>query len=236
MRVTYLDHSSFMLELEKHILIFDYFRGQLPAVTSSKEILFFSSHVHPDHYSLDIFLTLKQPERATYVISKDIWNKHKKVLQQKIDNGFKIQILSSNETRTLESCKIKTFKSTDEGVAFLVELEGKTIYHAGDLNWWHWMGESKAYNNNMAADYKREIDSMKGVSIDLVFFPLDPRLEEAYCYGLDYFLQQTNTKYIFPMHCWDRYEIIEKYKSKQLPGEDNVVMSIKSKGEVFEIN
>lgn len=31
--------------------------------------------------------------------------------------------------------------STDEGVAFLVTAEGRTVFHAGDLNWWHWEGE-----------------------------------------------------------------------------------------------
>ena len=35
-------------------------------------------------------------------------------------------------------CKIRTLRSTDEGVAYLVSYRGKRIYHAGDLNWWHW--------------------------------------------------------------------------------------------------
>ncbi len=34
--------------------------------------------------------------------------------------------------------EIRTLRSTDEGVAFVVHYAGKTIYHAGDLNWWHW--------------------------------------------------------------------------------------------------
>ena len=37
--------------------------------------------------------------------------------------------------------EIRTLRSTDEGVAFVVHYAGKTIYHAGDLNWWHWEGE-----------------------------------------------------------------------------------------------
>ena len=42
--------------------------------------------------------------------------------------------------------RIRTLKSTDEGVAFLVEAEGKSIYHAGDLNWWYWEGEPLSWN------------------------------------------------------------------------------------------
>ena len=45
-------------------------------------------------------------------------------------------------------------KSTDEGVAFLVEVNGVVIYHAGDLNWWHWDEEPKSWNNDMAARFK----------------------------------------------------------------------------------
>ena len=36
--------------------------------------------------------------------------------------------------------KIRTLKSTDLGVAFMVETEGRRIYHAGDLNRWQWEG------------------------------------------------------------------------------------------------
>ena len=40
-------------------------------------------------------------------------------------------------------CEDTAFKSTDECVAFLIETEGKWIYHAGDLNNWVWDGEPK---------------------------------------------------------------------------------------------
>ncbi len=31
-----------------------------------------------------------------------------------------------------------------------MHVENQTIYHAGDLNWWHWQGEPQADN-----DYQR---------------------------------------------------------------------------------
>ena len=38
---------------------------------------------------------------------------------------------------------IQAFKSTDQGVAILASLEGRTIYHAGDLNNWVWEGSRR---------------------------------------------------------------------------------------------
>ena len=52
---------------------------------------------------------------------------------------------------------METLRTTDEGVAFLVTCKDKRIYHAGDLNWWHWEEESIDYNRQMRKDYQREI-------------------------------------------------------------------------------
>ena len=38
--------------------------------------------------------------------------------------------------------RIQAFGSTDVGISFLIHLQGKSIFHAGDLNNWHWSEES----------------------------------------------------------------------------------------------
>ena len=55
MKVTYLYHSGFAVELQKHVLIFDYIQGKLPVWDQDKTILFFASHKHQDHFVLQIF-------------------------------------------------------------------------------------------------------------------------------------------------------------------------------------
>lgn len=72
---------------------------------------------------------------------------------------------------------VRTMKSTDEGVAFLVECGGKRIYHAGDLNNWVWSGEPEADNLCMSENYRLELEKMKGNHVDVAFVPLDPRQE-----------------------------------------------------------
>ena len=56
---------------------------------------------------------------------------------------------------------VRTLKSSDDGVSFLVDAEGLSIYHAGDLNWWHWEGENSIKENKEAElIYKKEIDKL----------------------------------------------------------------------------
>lgn len=41
----------------------------------------------------------------------------------------------------------------------------------------------------MAANYKREIKELDGCGMDVAFVPLDGRLENAYYWGMKYFLE-----------------------------------------------
>ncbi len=79
--------------------------------------------------------------------------------------------------------KIRTLRSTDEGVAFFVRLKEMTIFHAGDLNWWHWEDESETYNEMMRRNYQYEIGKIEGEKIDVAFLPLDLRQERAILLG-----------------------------------------------------
>jgi L-ascorbate metabolism protein UlaG (beta-lactamase superfamily) len=81
------------------------------------------------------------------------------------------------------------------------------LYHAGDLNWWHWAGEPDNENEAMAAAYKAEIDKLRGETFDIAFVPVDPRLGKEYLWGLDYFMRRAAARAVFPMHLGNHYEI-----------------------------
>ena len=48
-KVTYLDHSGFLVELEDAYFLFDYYKGRLPQIDLEKKMFVFVSHVHHDH-------------------------------------------------------------------------------------------------------------------------------------------------------------------------------------------
>jgi hypothetical protein len=41
------------------------------------------------------------------------------------------------------------------------------IFHAGDLNWWHWYDESDEFNINMSKAFKSQIDRLKNCNIKI---------------------------------------------------------------------
>lgn len=66
----------------------------------------------------------------------------------------------------IKGCYVRTLRSNDEGTAFFIRYKDQTIYHAGDLNWWHWEGEPDEYNKNMRRSYQSEINKLCGEKID----------------------------------------------------------------------
>ena len=116
------------------------------------------------------------------------------------------------------SQKLTTFRSTDMGVAFLIEDEDKLIYHSGDLNDWVWDEESDSYNAKMTEDYRGEImllsKKLCGRELDLSFVVLDPRQEKDYMRGLLFFLENIPVKKVYPMHYWENPSVIGTFLSE----------------------
>lgn len=207
MTVTYLCHSGFLVETQDCCYLFDYYRGELPALPPEKPVLVCCSHRHGDHYNPVIFKMLQEQQlsRIYAVLSGDIpKNARPKGLESMIVEPDREYILPQRQHLT-------TLRSTDEGVAFLIADREGTIYYGGDLNNWIWEGESGEYNREMTRSYRRAVDSLEGTRIDLAFLPLDPRQEEDYASGMLYFLQKLAPRMVFPMHYWGTPRIIDRF-------------------------
>ena len=72
MRVTFIYHSAFLVELDDMTLLFDYFRGALPPIRRDVPLVIFASHSHGDHFSPRIFSLAGDAERVSFVLSDDI--------------------------------------------------------------------------------------------------------------------------------------------------------------------
>lgn len=198
--INYIYHSGFSIETHERLFIFDYYKG--PVKLGLKPVLVFASHNHADHYNPVILSWQNTYPNINYIFSSDIMLKEK---------NEKIELLSPYEETAIDNIKIKTFGSTDAGVSFLINYKGWDIFHAGDLNWWYWWGETPAEIANAERMFKEEIAKIKGTKIDLAFFPVDPRLEHNYRAGADYFIEQISPKFLIPMHFADNPETAEKY-------------------------
>lgn len=204
MKITYIGHSGFAVEYEEYVLIFDYYKGKIPRIKKDNQIYVFASHSHHDHFQEKIFEWEREYPNIRYILSDDI----------RAERGENRIFLGPGESCEMDGLRIKTLRSTDEGVAFFVSVTGnsetKYIYHAGDLNWWHWEEEGEAYNQEMKENYRRFLSPLEGSHVDVAFVPVDPRLGKAYYWGLDWFMRHTDTELVVPMHMWERYEICDR--------------------------
>ena len=81
------------------------------------------------------------------------------------------------------------------------------------------------------------IDKLKDIVIDIAFVPLDPRQENQYAWGMDYFMKHTHTKYVFPMHMWGDYEVYDRLmENPEAEPYKERVIEVKEPGQVFEVN
>ena len=210
MKITYISHSGFAVKCESCQYIFDYYRGELPQLDKDKQTIVFCSHFHHDHFNPQVF-TLLDDMGLKYraVLSDDISRK-------KYPKNAPVTTACPGEEYKIGDTQIKTLRSTDSGVAFLVSTDEGIIYHAGDLNDWYWEGEPDSDNIQMTARYRKEIDKLKNIQLKAAFVPLDPRQGEHSADGLLYFLKNVNCDAVYPMHYWGEQDIIDKF-TKQYP-------------------
>ena len=203
-RVTYLDHSGFAVERPEVILVFDYYKDPTKSLEKilrdnpDKPVVFFVSHHHEDHFNTSIF-HLAQNHKRMYVLSDDVLGKY-------VKDDLDVAYLRAGDTieDILGGITVNAFGSTDAGVSYLVTFkDGETLFHAGDLNYWHWQDESdlkevKEAYGRFVHEMNRVMEKVK--NIDIVFFPVDPRLGTDYASGARLFMENINVKNFFPMH------------------------------------
>lgn len=232
-KVLFIGHSGYLIELDQHVLLFDYYRGEIPEIDPAKKLYVFVSHRHPDHYNEKIFEMFRDFPDVTFILSKDIWKK---------PMMYHVKFMKPGQFLEMEDGgRIWTFRSTDEGVAFLVKCGNTFIYHAGDLNWWHWEGEPGNYNDMMRINYQKEIDSMNEIlreenaELDVACVVLDERLGDAYSYGMQYFLETVPARHVFPMHFFENgYGVCRRLAESNINGRGKV-FSITEPGMEFEL-
>ena len=216
MTVTFLGHSGFLAELPTVTLLFDWWKGELPALRPGVPLYVFASHRHEDHFDPKIFALDGGPRDVRFVLGHDIKLSIRNLERWGVSPGTaeKCHILRGGQTCTLPQATVEALSSTDEGEAFLVKADGLTLFHAGDLNWWHWEGEDKAWNNNMAANFQRYTEPLRGRRIDLAMLPLDPRLGEDGFRGPRHFLETADICHFLPMHQWGDFGFTEKFLAR----------------------
>lgn len=223
LKIEYIYHSGFTVETEKYFIVFDYFKGDI--TIPDKPVLVFCSHSHPDHFNEDIFKWNLASEDITYILSDDI----------NMASMERMRIMGPYEKINFMDFTVDTFGSTDQGVSFLLEIDGFNIFFAGDLNWWHWENDPPEENELMEKSFKYEIEKIKGHKVDVAFFPVDPRLGESYSLGGDYFIENLGPRHFFPMHFGDNFDAVENFINNS-SSKDTIIHKVERRNQVFTVD
>lgn len=230
MTITYIFHSCYLIEFDEVSLLFDFYEDTPRSdgknwitdylLNKDEDLYVFCSHSHSDHFNPEILSWSKKKKNVRYIFSDEL-------LQTKNTLPQDATYLRKGEFYKDNSIKVKAFGSTDAGCSFLVGYNDKLLFHAGDLNNWHWKGkvsvdEALTYENNFLCEL--ELLSERAEHINVAMFPLDPRLGNFFMRGGEQFVSRINTDYFLPMHFDESFnlvntfeEIASKHNSKYLP-------------------
>lgn len=237
MELIYLHHSGFVILTKSATIIIDYFEDSLSEDSGilHDEILkregrmyVLSSHFHADHFNKKIFDWKNTRDDITYILSDDI-RKRRRIARD--ESSW----LKKGGEFNDGNVKVKAYGSTDVGISFLIETDGKTIFHAGDLNNWHWMDEST--EEEWKRDEKSFLDEIEAISkdyreIDLALFPIDPRLGNEYMRGGKQFIDLIRPAVFLPMHFWNDFASANKFQQYAI-SKGIESPTINCRGQVF---
>lgn len=234
-KITYLYNSGFAVEVDKHLIIFDYcmltsknsernLRGGVVGfedMSSKSYVTILVSHGHKDHFNAAILRFKRKIKNITYVFSDDINEKNAAIL------------IKEGESVKINGITVKAFPSTDIGVSYCVKIDGITIFHAGDLNLWASNEEEPVHYRKSRMAYSKALSKIVlDEKINIAFFPLDPRIGEGYDVGAKLFIDKFKPDIFVPMHFARRYDVCKKLYN-EMKGKI-YIWNIKDRGQQVE--
>jgi ankyrin repeat protein/L-ascorbate metabolism protein UlaG (beta-lactamase superfamily) len=185
-----------------------------PMELAGEDVAVFVSHEHGDHYDPAIFTWKEQIPRIRYLMGfrpRPAPGQVQAQVQAQVQTPAQTQAqtqappqiqptdyvyLPPGESKNIDGMKVTTIESNDSGVGFFVEVDGVTIFHAGD--------HANRYRD-MSGPFKPQIDGLvaRGVRPDLTFLPVTGCNfgdQVAVKIGVEYQLAQLQPKVFFPMH------------------------------------
>ncbi len=196
--IIYLNHSGYAVKTKNHLLIFDYWerpdsRPDEPSLLSGcinadeialENVVVFVSHSHSDHYDPIIFNWREKVRNITYVLGCEPEDKNNYIFME------------GRQERRVGDLNVRTIASNDSGVGFVVEVDGVTIFHAGD---------HANRLRDFSGTYKPEIEYLvaNNVQPDIAVMPVSGcrfRDPVAVKLGVQYTLETLKPKVFLPAH------------------------------------
>jgi L-ascorbate metabolism protein UlaG (beta-lactamase superfamily) len=214
-RITYVHHNCFILEIGGRTLLFDYpseehrtdaARALVEQKVAGADLWVVVSHSHPDHCTPEVAAFAGSAARCTFIVSYDVPDMYPEF---EYDAGLDVTVLDPDEPAVVQGVPVQAFESTDLGVGFLFSFPGCGVYFGGDVAAWVWdrldsrsRAAGQAYFNATLAELAR-----KGV--DIAFSNTDKRLEN-WAGGLE-FVRTVRPRVFVPMHVFGKTQWVREF-------------------------
>lgn len=211
--VTYFHQSAFAVAVGRTLLMFSYhmpedvhaaYHVNEQDLAGFANILFFVPNASKEHLD-DAIFQYGPGYPITYVVSRDA-ERFVPTLNPRV------HLVDAGDTLTVTDALIQVCPSTDKGVSFLVKTHGVSVFHAGDLNLWHWKEESTPQEVMRAENlFYETVGKIPHGALDICLFPLDPNLGGHFDAGANHAIMALKPRVFFPMHFGYRGEVAEDY-------------------------
>jgi L-ascorbate metabolism protein UlaG (beta-lactamase superfamily) len=185
-------------------------------------LVVFVTHGHADHYSRTVAQWSKERPDIQYVLG---WP----------DADLPgARVMKPRQEWSSGALSVKKTGSTDEGVGFLVSVDGLTLYHGGDHAQW---------TDQAAQPFEAEILWLSATprpTIDIAFLPIatgfacDPR--PSIWQGVRFAALKLSPRVLIPMHvrCPDKLDLYERFRA-EVAAElgSTIVVAPRHRGERF---
>lgn len=215
-RIFYMFHSCFCVLSDPLALLFDYpsdeFLGERRSMIlevakrllKGRRVLALFSHGHWDHYGRGFIEVVREAGSLTLIVSCDIARSEEAFLREM---NAELVVAEPHKTYSLGGIEVKTFESTDVGVAYLVKLNGLSVYHSGDLARWIWPDLPRHSREAIDRLFREEVGRVASEEVDVAIVVAEPRLPGWG--GVDYFVKKVSPTYLIPAHLWGKAELTE---------------------------
>lgn len=239
--IWYTGHCGTAIKTKNHLLVFDYWNrwrnADEPCLANGhinckeladQNVAVFATHEHQDHFDTTVFEWADKIKDIDYIYGfqpETLWQ-----YREAGYNGPEYTYVGPREHKVIDGMKISTIDANDAGVGFLVEVDGLTIYHAGDHAGWR-EGEKDGFIAEI--DYLAElVDGVDFAFVNITGCHVQDK--DALYEGNRYTVQKLSPKVLIPTHgIHSEYKYREYAEEMAKDGFDLEVFAPMNKGDRF---
>jgi len=222
----HLGHCGWAIKTRDHLLVFDYVPSRhrpatpglasgflVPTELQDQKVTVLVTHGHGDHFSPAIYPLAEGIEDIRYIYGFEPGTSG--TGSGDPYRGPRYTYTAPHTHHEIDGLQIATIESNDQGVGFLVTVDGFTIYHAGDHAGWR---------EDARQGFTAEIDTLEelGRHIDVAFLNVTGCHTHGECPledGTRYTLEHLAPERWFPTHAGDREHVYREFAAKAEAGK-----------------